>query len=162
MRFVVAGLVVPMNLRSTMSARWKCSFFEKIFFFSQPSILLLCLLNFVVVTNFQPVVFPKFFDENWEYKTRPLDCRKILQRNDKSKGSKTKFYRHCYTHPLLFILLLFVFSACGRIRTGNTLPDLTAYAFPCWLRVSWERVDCLWHHHYKITNTGVTRGLFYF
>ncbi len=28
------------------------------------------------------------------------------------------------------------------IRTGRIMPVLTA-----WLRASWERVDCSWHHH---------------
>ncbi len=38
----------------------------------------------------------------------------------------------------MYILLFVVFSACG-----GTMPVLTAY----WLRASWERVDCSWHHH---------------
>ena len=46
--------------------------------------------------------------------------------------------------PSCFWYFIFVvFSACGGIRTGRTMPVWTAY-FPV---TSWERVDCSWHHH---------------
>ena len=46
-------------------------------------------------------------------------------------------------------LLLIVFSACGGIRTRRSMPVLTVY-FPRWFRASWQRVDCPWHHHWRL------------
>ena len=37
----------------------------------------------------------------------------------------------------LYACLFVVFSACGGIRTDRIVP-----IFPCWLKASWERVDC--------------------
>ena len=43
--------------------------------------------------------------------------------------------------------LLFMFSACGGLRTGNSMPVFKAY-FPLkWLRAFWGMVDSSWHHH---------------
>ena len=51
---------------------------------------------------------------------------------------------------LLSFFLVVVFI--GGIRTDMCMPVLTAY-FPWWLRASWERMGCSWHHW--------ANGLFY-
>ena len=43
---------------------------------------------------------------------------------------------------LFWSKVFFAFSACGGLRTGTSMPVLTA-----WLGAYWERVDCSWHHH---------------
>ena len=80
--------------------------------------------------------------------------RRSLKRTPVRTDFRVTFYSYqrYYSEggPTTLLLLLFVSSACGGIRTVSKLPGLIAY-FPlkC-LNASSKRLDCSWYHHHHM------------